>query len=142
METIIDWIPDMPPIKLGGISRFLHRTDDPDNFALRFNESETTNCANVGAVILNTFDDLEPYVLAALHVEYPQVYTISPLGSILCHHHTYDDDATGNDLTDLNLWKQDTEFITWLDAQEPGSMVYVNFGSHAVLTPEQMAELA
>ena len=132
----------MPPIKLGDISRFLCRTDDPDNFALRFNESETTNCANAGAVILNTFDDLEPDVLAALHAEYPQVYTISPLGSILCHHHTYDDDATGNDLTDLNLWKQDTEFVTWLDAQETGSVVYVNFGSHAVLTPEQMAEFA
>ncbi|XP_051201764.1 UDP-glycosyltransferase 85A5-like [Lolium perenne] len=141
LEAIIDWIPGMPPIKLGDISGFLRRTDDPDSFGLRFNESETRNLAKAGAVILNTFDELESDVLSALRAEYPHVYTIGPLGSLLRHHHI-NNDATAGDSTSLNLWKKDTEFVPWLDAQEPNSVVYVNFGSHAVLTPEQMAEFA
>jgi UDP:flavonoid glycosyltransferase YjiC (YdhE family) len=63
------------------------------------------------------------------------------LGSLLRHHHI-NNDATAGDSTSLNLWKKDTEFVPWLYAQEPNSVVYVNFGSHAVLTPEQMAEFA
>jgi hypothetical protein len=131
----------MPPIKLGDISGFLRRTDDPDGFGLRFNESETSNLKKAGAVILNTFDDLESDILSALRAEYPQVYTIGPLGSHLRQSHI-NDDATADDSTDLSLWKQDTEYVPWLDAQEPGSVVYVNFGSHTVLSPEQMAEFA
>ncbi|CAM0909979.1 unnamed protein product [Alopecurus aequalis] len=150
LETIIDWIPGMPPIKLGDISGFLRRTDDPDCFGLRFNESETSNLKKAGAVILNTFDELESDVLSALRAEYPHVYTIGPLGSLLRHHHINDnaitdDDSTGLNLwknTGLNLWKKDTEFLAWLDAQEPNTVVYVNFGSHTVLTPKQMAEFA
>jgi hypothetical protein len=132
LETIIDWIPGMPPIKLGDISGFLRRTDDPDGFGLRFNESETSNLRKAGAVILNTFDDLESDVLTALRAEYRQVYTIGPLGSHLSYHHI-NDGTTTNDSTGLSLWKQDTE---------PNSVVYVNFGSHVVLTPEQTAEFA
>ncbi|CAM0876048.1 unnamed protein product [Alopecurus aequalis] len=106
--TVIDWIPGMPPISLGDISSFLCTTD-PDDFELRFNESEANNCTKAGALVLNTFDDLEADVLAALRAEYPCIYTIGPLGSLL---------------------------------NEPSSVVYVNFGSHTVLTPEQLAEFA
>uniref|UniRef100_A0ACD5Z9P2 Uncharacterized protein n=1 Tax=Avena sativa TaxID=4498 RepID=A0ACD5Z9P2_AVESA len=142
LETMIDWIPGMLPIKLGDISGFLRRADDPDNFGLRFNESETTNCAKAGAVVLNTFEDLEPVVLAALRVEYPCVYTIGPLGSLLRHHHADEGAIADSEFTGLSLWKQDTEVVAWLDTQEPGSVVYLNFGSHTVLTPEQTAEFA
>ncbi|KAF2320361.1 hypothetical protein GH714_027275 [Hevea brasiliensis] len=36
----------------------------------------------------------------------------------------------------------DSECIKWLDSQEPGSVVYVNFGSIAVMTPFKLAEFA
>jgi len=81
-KTVIDWIPCMPPIRLGDFSSFL-RTTDPDNFCLRLIEAEANSCAKAGALILNTFDALEADVLAALRAEYPRIYTIGPLGSLL-----------------------------------------------------------
>ncbi|TVU32567.1 hypothetical protein EJB05_24300, partial [Eragrostis curvula] len=137
--TIIDWIPGMPPISLGDISSFI-RTTDPDDFSLHFNESEANNCAKADALVLNTFDALESDVLAALRAEYRHIYTIGPLGSLLPRHATADDYSTTKE---LSLWKQDAECLAWLDThQEKHSVVYVNFGSHTVLTPDQAAEFA
>ncbi|KAL6659363.1 hypothetical protein ACP70R_003403 [Stipagrostis hirtigluma subsp. patula] len=134
--TVIDWIPGVPPISLADVSSFI-RTTDPDDFDLRFNESEANNCAMAGALVLNTFDTLEADVLAALRAEYPRIYTVGPLGSLL--------NVAGDagESTGLSLWKQDTECLAWLDTQEePSSVVYVNFGSHTVMTQEQLAEFA
>nr|CAB3446447.1 unnamed protein product [Digitaria exilis] len=139
-KTVIDWIPGMPPISLGDFSSFL-RTTDPNDFGLRFNESEANNCTKAGALILNTFDALEADVLAALRAQYPCIYTIGPQGSLL--RHTLDDRATDDSSsTGLSLWKQNAECLAWLDMQEQRSVVYVNFGSHTVLSPEQLAEFA
>ncbi|BAF22998.2 7-deoxyloganetin glucosyltransferase isoform X2 [Oryza sativa Japonica Group] len=132
--TIIDWIPGMPPISLGDISSFV-RTTDADDFGLRFNEDEANNCTMAGALVLNTFDGLEADVLAALRAEYPRIFTVGPLGNLLLN-------AAADDVAGLSLWKQDTECLAWLDAQEMGAVVYVNFGSLTVLTPQQLAEFA
>ncbi|KAM3271903.1 hypothetical protein ACQJBY_042236 [Aegilops geniculata] len=136
-RTIIDWIPGMPPISLGDICSFV-RTTDPDDFGLRFSMVEANGCTKADALILNTFDDLEADVLAALRAEYPRIYTVGPLGSLL-NHHLSDDGASANG---LNLWKQDSECLAWLDTQQPGSIVYANFGSLTVLSTDQLAEFA
>ncbi|CAL4996953.1 unnamed protein product [Urochloa decumbens] len=141
-KTIIDWIPGMPPISLGDVSSFV-RTTDPDDFGLWFNITEANNCKNAGAVVINTFDALEPDVLAALRAEYPRIYTVGPLGTMLRRgHHDGDKAAADDSGIDLSLWKQDTECLAWLDAQDPGSVVYANFGSLTVLTAAQLAEFA
>ncbi|KAK3136780.1 hypothetical protein QOZ80_5BG0442360 [Eleusine coracana subsp. coracana] len=145
LETVIDWIPGLPPMPLGDFSGFLRNLDDPDNFGLRFNETETTNCAKADAVLLNTYEALEPDALAALRAEYPRVYTVGPLGSLLRHNQPPQPgpDANNNSALMMSLWrKDDARCLAWLDAHEPGSVVYVSFGSHAVLTPAQAAELA
>ncbi|CAL4969994.1 unnamed protein product [Urochloa decumbens] len=143
-KTIIDWIPGVPPISLGDISSFV-RTTDPDDFGLAFSNLPS-NCTNAGALILNTFEDLDTDVLAALRSEYTHVYTVGPLGSLLQHSDVasvLDGNSADNLLTTgLSLWKQDDECLTWLDTQAPGSVVYANFGSHTVMTPEQVAEFA
>ena len=141
-KTIIDWIPGVPPISLGDISSFV-RTTDPDDFGLGFCESEVGNCTKAGALILNTFEELDADVLAALRSEYARVYTVGPLGSLLQHSAAAAADSNFTDSTGLSLWKQDAGCLAWLDAQErQRSVVYVNFGSHTVLTPEQLAEFA
>ncbi|KAF8713009.1 hypothetical protein HU200_028799 [Digitaria exilis] len=139
-KTIINWIPGMPPISLGDVSSFV-RTTDADDFGLWFNITEANNCKNAGALIINTFDALEPDVLAALRSEYPCVFTVGQLGTMLRRSHD-DNDEDAGDSIDLSLWKQDTECLTWLDAQDPSSVVYVNFGSLTVLTAGELAEFA
>jgi hypothetical protein len=148
-ETIIDWIPGMPPICLGDVSSFV-RTTDPDDFSLWFNDTEANACTKAGALILNTFDALDPDGLTALRAEFQRIYSIGPLGLLLRRHihHVDDGDFTTTDdpdtdpLIDLSQWKQDTACLAWLDAQEPGSVAYVNFGSLIVLTAQQLTEFA
>ncbi|XP_037437801.1 7-deoxyloganetin glucosyltransferase-like [Triticum dicoccoides] len=140
-RTVIDWISGLPPISLGDTSSFV-RTTDPDDFGLHFNIVEANGCTKAGTLILNTFDDLEADFLAALRAEYPRIYTVGPLGPLLNHHlRPRDDDAFGS-ASGLSLWKQDSECLAWLDTQQPGSIVYANFGSLTVLSPDQLAEFA
>ncbi|XP_037437961.1 7-deoxyloganetin glucosyltransferase-like [Triticum dicoccoides] len=140
-RTVIEWIPGMPRISLGDTSSFVCTTD-PDDFGLRFNIVEANGCTKAGALILNTFDDLEADVLGALRAEYPRIYTVGPLGPLLNHHlRPRDDDASGS-ASGLGLWKQDSECLAWLDTQQPGSIVYANFGSLTVLSTDQLAEFA
>ncbi|CAN6325280.1 unnamed protein product [Urochloa humidicola] len=130
----------MPPISLGDVSSFV-RTTDADDFGLWFNIMEANNCTNAGALVINTFDALEADVLAALRAEYPPIYTVGPLGAML-HSGEEEEAADDDSIIDLSLWKHDTECLTWLDAQDPGSVVYANFGSLTLLTAAQLAEFA
>lgn len=132
LDTPIDWIAGMPTLRLGDISSFV-RTLDPHCFALRVEEDEANSCARARGVILNTFEDLEHDVLAALRDEFPRVYTIGPLAAA---------SAAAAAAGGLSLWEEDSECVAWLDAQADGSVLYVSFGSLAVLSLEQVAELA
>jgi hypothetical protein len=40
------------------------------------------------------------------------------------------------------FWEEDDRCLEWLERQAPGSVLYVSFGSLAVLTAEQFEELA
>ncbi|RLM80327.1 7-deoxyloganetin glucosyltransferase-like [Panicum miliaceum] len=140
--TVIDWIPGMAPMSLGSFSSFL-RTADPDDFCLHLIDAEANSCAKAGALILNTFDALEADVLAALRAEYPRIYTIGPLGSLLRRGAAATEDSTDDGgSSGLSLWKQDAGCLARLDTQEPRSVVYANFGSNTVLSTEQLAEFA
>ncbi|XP_022875768.1 UDP-glycosyltransferase 85A8-like [Olea europaea var. sylvestris] len=41
-----------------------------------------------------------------------------------------------------NLWKEETGCLEWLNPKKRNSVVYVNFGSITVLTPQQLVEFA
>ncbi|TKW20470.1 hypothetical protein SEVIR_4G090500v4 [Setaria viridis] len=136
LDTPIDWIAGIPPVRLGDISSFV-RTLDPQCFALRVEEDEANSCARARGLILNTFEDLEPDVLDALRAEFPRVYTIGPLAAAMHSAHGHGHGAAG-----LSLWEEDAACVAWLDAQAPGSVLYVSFGSLAVLSLDQLEELA
>ena len=140
LDTPIDWIAGMPPVRLGDISSFV-RTLDPQCFALRVEEDEANSCARSRGLILNTFEDLESDVLDALRDEFPRVYTIGPLAAAM-HRTQQVQQCHGHGNAGLSLWEEDSKCMAWLDAQADGSVLYVSFRSLAVLSLEQLAELA
>ncbi|CAL9013406.1 unnamed protein product [Prunus brigantina] len=133
LDTVIDWIPGMRDIRLRELSSFL-RTTNSDDITSNFITEGTDRAHEASAVVLHTFDALEPDVLEALSSMLPHVYTVGPLQLHL------------NQLPEhplkmgYSLWKEETECLEWLNTKAPNSVVYVNFGSIVVVTPEQLVE--
>lgn len=136
LMTEVEGIPAMKGIRFRDIPSFI-RTTNLDDFMIRFIFAETKRAQRASAIILNTFDALEPDVLHALNAFLPPTYAVGPLHLL----ETELDDARLNQLGS-NLWKEEPECLEWLDSQEPGSVVYVNFGSITVMTPAQLTEFA
>ncbi|KAK7381203.1 hypothetical protein VNO78_33734 [Psophocarpus tetragonolobus] len=63
------------------------------------------------------------------------VYPIGPFPSFL-------NQSPQNHLESLgsNLWKEDIECLSWLETKEPKSVVYVNFESITVMSPEKLLQ--
>ncbi|PUZ77698.1 hypothetical protein GQ55_1G394200 [Panicum hallii var. hallii] len=136
LDTVLDWVPGMPGIRLRDIPSFI-RTTDRDDFMVHFDGGEAQNARHAQGIIVNTFDELEQDVVDALRREFPRVYTVGPLVTSVKTLARPDAAAISG-----NLWKEDASCFRWLDAQRPGSVVYVNFGSITVMTPAQLAEFA
>nr|XP_027094994.1 7-deoxyloganetin glucosyltransferase-like [Coffea arabica] len=128
LDTVLDWIPGLEGIRLKDLPSFL-RTTNPDDFVLKFMMEETQRARKASAIIINTYQPLEHGVLDALSSYLPSIYTIGPLH--LLENHVHD-----KSLTDIqsNLWKEEPECLEWLDSKDPNSVVYVNFGSIAILS--------
>ncbi|CAL4966944.1 unnamed protein product [Urochloa decumbens] len=137
LDTVLDWVPGMPGIRLRDIPSFI-RTTDPDDFMVHFDGGEAQNARHAQGVIFNTFDALEQDVVDALRRIFPRVYTVGPLLTFARAQARPDAAAAIGG----NLWKEDASCLRWLDTQRPGSVVYVNFGSITVMTPAQLAEFA
>ncbi|KAJ9560402.1 hypothetical protein OSB04_005562 [Centaurea solstitialis] len=136
LDTTLDCIPSMKGIRLKDMPSFV-RSTDPEEFMVKFPIRETRRAKKASAIILNTFEELEHDVLNELSSIYSKVYSIGPL-------HTLENNMKNDDLQFLSssLWKEETECLKWLDSKESNSVVYVNFGSIAVMTPEQLVEFS
>ncbi|MCL7034427.1 hypothetical protein MKW94_002256 [Papaver nudicaule] len=138
MDTRIDWIPGIKNILFRDLPSFV-RTTDPDDVMLNFASREIPLAYEATALIFNTIGALEMEVLEAFksQLSLPPIYTVGPL-------HLHLNQLPQNELQSLgsNLWKEDTKCLEWLDSKEPDSVVYVNFGSIAVMTTQQLVEFA
>ncbi|XP_031285543.1 7-deoxyloganetin glucosyltransferase-like [Pistacia vera] len=135
LETTVDWIPGMKSIRLRDFPAFI-RTTDANDIMVNYIIREVQKASKASAIVLNTFDSLEQAVLDALSVLLPPIYTIGSLPLLTRQI------GDGNLNFNLSLWKEQFDTIEWLDSKEPGSVVYVNFGSITVMTPEQLTEFA
>ncbi|XP_052197108.1 linamarin synthase 1-like [Diospyros lotus] len=136
LDTPVDLIPGMRNIRLKDLPSFL-RTTDPNSIMFDFMGEEAQNCLKAPTIIFNTFDQLEQEVLDAIATKFPHFYTIGPL-TLLCR------EVTDNQVNSLNpsLWKEDSKCLEWLDQREPNSVVYVNYGSVAVMSGKNLREFA
>nr|GMC50570.1 7-deoxyloganetin glucosyltransferase-like [Ipomoea batatas] len=136
LETELDWVKGMEGIRLRDLPSFL-RTTNPDEYMLKFILQETERARRASAIVLNTFDALEHEALMALQSMLPPVYAVGPLQFL----QTQVKDSNVRALAS-NLWKEDTSCLEWLDTKAPNSVVYVNYGSITVMTPDQLLEFA
>ncbi|XP_043722112.1 7-deoxyloganetin glucosyltransferase-like [Telopea speciosissima] len=137
LDTPIDCIPGMKNMRLRDLPCSI-RTTDPNDLLLDYIKVETKRTQKSAAVILNTFEALDQDILDALSTMLPPVYTIGPL-QLLLNQLKVDGDLKS---IGSNLWKEEPKCLEWLNSKEPGSVVYVNFGSVTVMTTQQLAEFA
>ncbi|XP_021806932.1 7-deoxyloganetin glucosyltransferase-like [Prunus avium] len=134
LDNVIDWVPAMKGIRLRDLpNNFI--TTDPTEASWIFCLEAIQRFGKGSAIVLHSFDALEKEVLDALSSMFPLVYAIGPLQLLL-------NQIPEHPLKDMgySLWKEETEWLKWLNSKEPNSVVYVNFGSLAVLTREQLVE--
>lgn len=137
LDTTVDWIPGMRGIRLRDLSSFI-RTTDADDFFLKVEATCAKKCDRAQGLILNTFDRLEAEVTEAIGAIFPNAYTLGPLPALLANHAASSPSMSMR----FNYWKQEHGCTEWLDAQIPGSVIYVSFGSLTTLTAELLAEFA
>ncbi|KAK2633086.1 hypothetical protein EUGRSUZ_L00599 [Eucalyptus grandis] len=136
LDTTIDWIPGMRNIRLRDLPSFI-QTTDPNDLMIPFCLREIERAKRASAIVFNTFDRLEHEVLDALKAMFPPIYTVGPL-------HLLTKQLSDNNTKPFgsNLWKEEPGCIEWLDSKQPGSVMYVNFGSITVMSPVQLVEFA
>ncbi|KAG9451454.1 hypothetical protein H6P81_011419 [Aristolochia fimbriata] len=136
LDTQIDWIPGMGHIRLRDLPSFI-RTTDAAEIMFNFMGNQAQRCRKATAVMFNTFDDLEKEVLDALTPMLPPIYTI---GFLPLQSHQIKD--VGLKSIGSSLWKEDMEWLEWLEGKEPASVFYVNFGSITTMTTQNLIEFA
>lgn len=142
LETEVDWIPAMRGVRLKDLPTFFRTTNSSDTM-FNYNIESVNNATKAKGVILNTFEELEAEVLDAIRTtKYPHLYPIGPL-SMLHKHFSNSNNNQLESIDNLSLWKQeDAKCMKWLDKRDQGSVVYVNFGSLVIMTPNQLKEFA
>ncbi|XP_062009171.1 7-deoxyloganetin glucosyltransferase-like [Rosa rugosa] len=139
LDTVIDWVPGVKDIHLRDLSGSW-RTTNPDDISFNFALEAVEGAHKASAVIVHTFEALEPDVLEALSSTtsmLPPVYAIGPLQLLLNQIPEHPLKSVG-----YSLRKEETECLQWLNGKIPNSVVYVNFGSVVVMTPQHLIEFA
>lgn len=141
LETPLDWIPGMAHMRVKDMPSFVRSTNPNDIAFNRWLEEAQDNLKS-DAIIFNTFHDFESEALAAVSSVFPNnIYSVGPLNLLI----QTKLNKTQNDNTRLarpSLWKENTDCLAWLDKNRPDSVVYVNFGSIAKMTDNNLKEFA
>ncbi|GAB2233966.1 hypothetical protein Droror1_Dr00003196 [Drosera rotundifolia] len=92
-------------------------------------------------IIFNTFEDLEAPFLSYIRTKCPRAYAIGPLHTHLASRTSSNSSDHSSQASSLGILPQDRSCLTWLDAQPTKSVIYISFGSQAVLKSEELLEL-
>ncbi|XP_059450733.1 7-deoxyloganetin glucosyltransferase-like [Corylus avellana] len=111
-------------------------TTNLNDHAVKLTVEALERAPKASGIVVHTFDALEQEVLDALSPMFPCVYAIGPQQLLLNHLPKDPLKSTG-----YSLWKEETECLNWLNSKAPNSVIYVNFGSITVLTPQQLVEI-
>ncbi|XP_043702786.1 7-deoxyloganetic acid glucosyltransferase-like [Telopea speciosissima] len=114
------------------------RTEDLNDHVFQAVLMATQKTTRASALILNSFEDLEGPILSEIRSHLPNLYAIGPL-----HAHSKTrllEQSLVSPLCSNSLWEVDRSCMKWLDSRPPESVVYVSFGSLAVVDRETLLE--
>jgi UDP-glucoronosyl and UDP-glucosyl transferase len=141
----VDW--DEPIKGIPGMESFLRRRDlpsscreakEPADKMLQLLAMCTAHSKSTRGLILNTLDNLESVSLEQIRAEIPITYTIGPLHEMVRSFRSQAD--VHAHAKSVSLWDQDRSCMTWLDEQPHQSVVYVSYGSLAVISQQDLIE--
>ncbi|CAN1234934.1 7-deoxyloganetin glucosyltransferase, partial [Linum perenne] len=121
-------VPGMKDIRLRDLPSFF-RTTDPEDPIFHCLMEVAESSQRASAILLHTFDALEPNVLTA------RIYPVAPMQLILNQIK-----STGAEEISYSLWKEEPECLQWLDTKAPNSVIYVNFGSITTMSKQHLIE--
>ncbi|CAI9291503.1 unnamed protein product [Lactuca saligna] len=135
LDTVVDCIPTMSGIRLKDFPPFIRIIYPGDEYMVKFLCAQVERAKMASAIIFNTFHELESDILDTISSMFPPSYAIGPF-------HFLEDKIADKSLASIksNLWKEEPECLKWLDSKPPLSVIYVNFGSIVVMTPQQLVE--
>lgn len=133
-EKLITCLPgNIPPLKLTDLITF-YRIQDSSDIIFNAFLYESQKQSKGDYVLVNTFEELEGRdAVTAVPLNGCPALAIGPL--FLPHF------LEGRDFSS-SLWEEEDSCLTWLDMQQPQSVIYVSFGSIAVKSKEQLEQLA
>ncbi|KAJ4748635.1 Glycosyltransferase [Rhynchospora pubera] len=140
-----DW--DEPINSIPGMESFLRRRDlpspcrlakNPEDKVLQLLATCTAHSERTRGLILNTLETLESISLEQIRAHMPTTYAIGPLHEMVRAYRSQNN-VCAHDKS-VSLWHQDCTCMTWLDQQPHRSVIYVSYGSVAVMTRESLIE--
>ncbi|KAI3875261.1 hypothetical protein MKX03_011145 [Papaver bracteatum] len=144
MDRLIKNVPGMESfLRCRDLPSFC-RAKDVKEPKLEFVITETSYSVKATAHILNTFEEIEAPIISHLRSSYwPNLYTIGPLNALLStlRRSSSTHSSSVSVSSNASLYEEDRSCMTWLDKQPEKSVVYVSFGSLAMVSREQWLEL-
>jgi UDP:flavonoid glycosyltransferase YjiC (YdhE family) len=128
-------IPGLPPLSVSDLPSLV-QPSSPDGHVLRVVMDQFMSLPEATWVLGNSFNELESEEINSMKSTAP-IRTVGPLipSAFLDGQSPRDTDSVPH------MWKT-VNCMDWLNTKQPASVVYVSFGSLAVLSKEQTHEIA
>ncbi|XVE81231.1 hypothetical protein DITRI_Ditri15bG0046500 [Diplodiscus trichospermus] len=129
-------LPGLPPLASRDLPSFVTPSNAyPSGLSLFQEQMEVLLEETNAKILVNTFDALEPEALQAI-----EMFKIIAIGPLI------PSSFPGNDPSDSSfkaeLFQCSKDYLQWLDSKPKSTVIYVSFGSFAVLAKQQEEEIA
>ncbi|XP_076938034.1 UDP-glycosyltransferase 85C1-like [Bidens hawaiensis] len=135
-DTLIP-IPGMEKVRIKDLPKDIFTTKH-DDLSLQWIVESARKADIVTHMIIHTFDELEAPLIKEIKSLFPHTFTVGPQ-QLLLNHITEKEDKKSS-FNGHSLWKEEPECLQWLESKELNSVVYVNFGSLAVMSIQDLIE--
>ncbi|XP_071712778.1 UDP-glycosyltransferase 85C2-like [Rutidosis leptorrhynchoides] len=139
LEKTLDWIPGMKDIRIRDLPSMAWTNPLGKFFTFAMEAAQRSH--EVSRNIIHTFDELEGSIVEAISSMLSHVYTIGPLQLLVDQIPKEEKEKEQSNFNGYSLFKEEPECLKWLESKKPNSVIYVSFGSSAVISRQDLIEL-